>query len=107
MRRRLISRTASLVASLLLGLPIRDYTGGFKCFRRSTLESIDFARIRSRGFASSYEINYFCHRSGKTFREVPIRFIDRRAGKSKLSWRIIAEALFATVRLRISGLSRS
>ena len=107
LRRRLISRTASLVARLLLGLPIRDCTGGFKCFRRSTLQSIDFAVIRSRGFASSYEINYICHRSGKRLREVPIRFIDRRAGESKLSWRIVVEALFAIIRLRISGPSRA
>jgi len=102
-RRRLISRAASFVVRVLLGLRIRDCTGGFKCFRRSTLESLDFARIRSKGFASSYEINYFCHRSGKTLREVPIKFINRRAGESKLSWRIIVEALIAVVRLRVSG----
>jgi dolichol-phosphate mannosyltransferase len=106
LRRRLISRTASLIARLLLGLPIRDFTGGFKCFRRSTLESINFADIRSRGFASSYEMNYLCHRSGRALREIPIRFIDRRAGKSKLTLRIIVEALIAIVRLRISGPSR-
>ena len=102
-RRRLISRAASFVVRVLLGLRIRDCTGGFKCFRRSTLESLDFARIRSKGFASSYEINYFCHRSGKTLREVPIKFINRRAGESRLSWRIIVEALIAVVRLRVSG----
>ncbi len=103
LRRRLISRTASLVARLLLGLPIHDCTGGFKCFRRSTLESVNFADIRSRGFASSYEMNYLCHRSGKTLREIPIRFVNRQAGKSKLSLGIIVEALAAVVRLRISG----
>jgi dolichol-phosphate mannosyltransferase len=104
--RRLISGTANAVTGLLLGLPIRDCTAGFKCFRRSTLQSIDFAMIKSRGFASGYEINYLCHRSGKRLREVPIRFIDRRAGKSKLSWKIILEALVAIVRLRISGAQR-
>jgi dolichol-phosphate mannosyltransferase len=103
LRRRLVSRTGSLVARLLLGLPIRDCTGGFKCFRRSTLESISFGDIRSRGFASSYEMNYFCHRSGKALREIPIRFVNRQAGKSKLSLRIIAEALIAITRLRIGG----
>lgn len=103
LRRRIISRTASLIARLLLGLPIHDCTGGFKCFRRSALESIDFAAIRSTGFASSYEMNYLCHRSGKTLREIPIRFVDRQAGKSKLSIRIIVEALVAVVRMRISG----
>lgn len=107
LRRRLISRTASLVVRLLLGLPIRDCTGGFKCFRRSTLASIDFREIRSRGFASSYEMNYFCHRSGKALREIPIRFVDRQAGKSKLSLRIIAEVIVAIARLRIKGTSVS
>lgn len=107
LRRRLISRTASLVVRLLLGLPIRDCTGGFKCFRRSTLESIDFREIRSRGFASSYEMNYFCHRSGKALREIPIRFVDRQAGESKLSLRIIAEVIIAIARLRIKGTSVS
>jgi dolichol-phosphate mannosyltransferase len=103
LRRRLVSKTASLLVRLLLGLPVRDCTGGFKCFRRSTLESINFADIRSQGFASSYEMNYLCHRSGKALREVPIRFVDRRAGKSKLSLRIIIEVLVAIARLRISG----
>jgi dolichol-phosphate mannosyltransferase len=106
LRRRFISRTASLIARLLLALPIHDCTGGFKCFRRSTLESINFADIRSRGFASSYEMNYLCHRSGRALREIPIRFVDRQAGKSKLSLRIIVEAAIAIVRLRISGPSK-
>jgi dolichol-phosphate mannosyltransferase len=103
LRRRLISRIASFVARLLLGLPIHDCTGGFKCFRRSALESIDFAAIRSSGFATSYEMNYFCHRSGKTVREIPITFINRQAGTSKLSMKIILEALVAIVRLRLGG----
>jgi dolichol-phosphate mannosyltransferase len=103
LRRRLISRTASLVSRLLLGLPIHDCTGGFKCFRRSALESIDFAAIRSSGFATSYEMNYFCHRSGKTLREIPITFANRQAGKSKLSMNIIFEALVAILRLRLGG----
>jgi len=102
-RRRLISRTANLVARLLLGLPIHDCTGGFKCFPRSTLESIDFRDIRSTGFASLYEVNYACHRSGKIFREVPINFVERRAGESKLSWKMMAEALLVMLRLRFSG----
>lgn len=103
LRRRIISRTASLVLRLLLGLPIHDCTGGFKCFRRSTLESIDFTDIKSSGFASSYEMTFFCHRSGKTLREIPIRFVNRQAGKSKLTLRIIVEVLVAIVRLRTSG----
>ena len=103
LRRRLISRAANLAARLLLALPICDCTGGFKCFRRSTLESMNFEDIRSKGFASLYEVNYTCHRSGKAFREVPINFVDRRVGESKLTWRMIAEALAVMLRLRLSG----
>jgi dolichol-phosphate mannosyltransferase len=107
LRRKVISRTANLAARLLLSLPIRDCTGGFKCFPRATLESIDFASIRSKGFASLYEINYFCHRSGKTFREVPIIFVDRQAGESKLSWSMILEALWVILGLRARNGQRS
>ena len=103
LRRRLISRSANLLARLLLALPIRDCTGGFKCFPRATLESIDFAKVRSKGFASLYEINYFCHRSGKALYEVPINFVDRQAGESKLSWKMILEALKVMLRLRLRG----
>ena len=103
LRRRLISRAANLTARLLLALPIRDCTGGFKCFPRSTLESVNFEDIRSKGFASLYEVNYACHRSGKAFREVPITFVERRAGASKLSWKVIAEALIVLLRLRFKG----
>ncbi len=103
LRRRIVSRVANLVARLLLGLPIRDCTMGFKCFRRSTLESINFADVRSKGFCSGYEINYLCHRSGKVFREVPIGFVDRQAGKSKLKRRMILETLFVLLRLRLRG----
>jgi len=102
-RRRLISGTANAVARLLLGLPIRDCTGGFKCFRRSTLESVNFAHVRSRGFAFLFEFSYLCHRLGKVFREVPIKFVDRQAGESKLSLKIVLEALIMVLRLRLSG----
>ena len=102
LRRRIISRAANLVARVLLKLPLRDCTGGFKCFRRSTLESISFEDVRSKGFASLYEINYFCHQSGKVLSEVPIIFVDRQAGQSKLSYKVILEALGVMLRLRLS-----
>jgi len=102
-RRKLISRGGNMVAHILLALPIRDCTGGFKCFPRATLESLNFSEIRSRGFASLYEINYACHRSGKKFREVPITFVERRTGQSKMTWRMIAEALVVMLRLRLRG----
>ena len=100
--RRIISKTANLVARLVLGLPIYDCTCGFKCFRRATLESINFDDVRSNGFASIWEISYFCHRSGKVIREVPILLVDRRAGKSKLSWKMVVEAISVMLRLRLS-----
>ena len=103
LRRRIISRVANLVARVLLKLPLRDCTGGFKCFRRSTLESISFEDVRSKGFASLYEINYFCHQSGKALSEVPIIFVDRQAGQSKLSYKVMLEALKVMLRLRLSG----
>ncbi|SRR6266542_1581858 len=103
LHRRIISRTASRIARLLLGVPLDDFTGGFKCFPRATLESIDFTRVKSHGFASLYEINYQLYHSGKRFREVPILFIDRRAGQSKLSFKMILEAWSVMLRLRLTG----
>ncbi len=100
LKRRIISLTANMVARTLLLLPIRDCTGGFKCFKRATLESLNFADVRSKGFASLYEINYFCNRAGKVFREVPIKFVDRQAGQSKLTTRMIIEALKVMISLR-------
>jgi len=100
--RRIISRTANMAARLLLSLEIRDCTSGFKCFRRSALESMNFAKIRSKGFGSLFEINYFCHRSRMQLREVPIQFTDRLVGKSKLSWKMVVETAILIVRLRLS-----
>ena len=102
LHRRLISRTASRVARILLGVPLADFTGGFKCFPRSTLESLDFGLVKSHGFASLYEINYQLYCSGKRFIEVPILFIDRRAGQSKLSFKMILEAWSVMFRLRLT-----
>ncbi len=103
LHRRVISRTASRIARLLLGVPLNDFTGGFKCFPRATLESINFADVKSHGFASLYEINYILHRSGKRFQEVPIVFVERRAGQSKLSFRMVLEAWSVMLRLRLTG----
>jgi len=104
--RRFISRASNRIIRLVLGLPMMDCTGGFKCFRRSALESINFQDARSNGFPFLFEINYLCHSSGKDCREVPIRFVDRRAGMSKLSWRMFIEALWLLVRLRLRGSRR-
>jgi dolichol-phosphate mannosyltransferase len=63
---------------------------------------VDLTLVRSKGFAFLFEFNYLCHRSGKVIREVPIKFVDRQAGQSKLSWKIVFEALITVLRLRLS-----
>jgi dolichol-phosphate mannosyltransferase len=99
--RQLISKGGSLYARLLLGLPIRDCTSGFKCFRRSALEAIDLGSIHSNGYAFQVEVNHACNRAGLRFAEVPIVFPDRARGKSKMSWHIVFEAASLVLWLRL------
>ncbi len=98
--RRLVSRGGSLYAALMLGLRIRDLTGGFKCFRREVLEAIDLSTVRSKGYAFQVELTYRAVRRGFRVVEVPIVFRDRVRGRSKMSWRIAAEAVVLVPRLR-------
>ncbi len=98
-RRALLSRLGCLYARLVLRLPIRDVTSGFKCFRREVLEAIDFDTIRSNGFAFQIEMNHAAKRLGFRLAEVPIVFEDRRYGYSKMDWRIIREGLVLVARL--------
>jgi dolichol-phosphate mannosyltransferase len=90
--RRAVSRGGSWYARRVLGLDVRDLTGGFKCFRREVLEAIDLPTVRSRGYAFQVELTYRAVRAGFRVVEVPIVFRDRRAGRSKMSWRIAGEA---------------
>jgi len=99
-RRRLLSRGANAYVRLLTGLPIHDATAGFKCFRRSALERIDVARTRADGFAFQVEVSLLAWREGLRIREMPIPFVDRRRGASKMSYRIIWEGLRAVWRIR-------
>jgi len=99
--RRLVSRGGSAYAQTILALRIRDLTGGFKCFRREVLEAIDLDRVRSQGYAFQVELTYRVVRSGFRVVEVPIVFRDRRAGLSKMSWRIAAEAMWLVPQLRL------
>ena len=92
-RRLLLSRGASLYVRLVTGLPVMDPTGGFKCFRRSVLETIDLDRIRSNGYAFQIEMTYKAWMKGFRIREIPITFTDRYAGQSKMSGGIVREAL--------------
>jgi len=98
--RRLISEGGSTYARWVLGLRVRDLTGGFKCFRREVLEAIHFDSVRSQGYAFQVELTYRAVRAGFRVVEVPIVFRDRRRGQSKMSWRIAAEAMFVVPLLR-------
>jgi dolichol-phosphate mannosyltransferase len=98
--RRVVSRAGSLYAATVLGLPLRDLTGGFKCFRREVLEAIDLPAVRSRGYAFQVELTYRAARAGFRVVELPITFRDRRLGRSKMSLRIAGEAAWLLPRLR-------
>jgi dolichol-phosphate mannosyltransferase len=98
--RRAISRGGSWYARRVLGLGVRDLTGGFKCFRREVLERIDLQTVRSHGYAFQVELTYRTVRAGFRVREIPIVFRDRRLGRSKMSWRIAGEAVLLLPRLR-------
>ena len=105
--RRAISAGGSLYARLLLGVPVRDLTGGFKCFRRAVLEAIDLDAIHSRGYAFQIETTYRALRRGFRVREVPIRFVDREVGGSKMSRSIVLEAIWKVPLLRLGALRGS
>jgi dolichol-phosphate mannosyltransferase len=103
--RRAISRGGSAYARLVLGVRVRDLTGGFKCFRREVLEAIDLDSIHSRGYAFQVEMTYRTIQRGFTVVEVPIVFRDRRAGTSKMDRTIVAEAAWRVPFLRFGGKS--
>ena len=98
--RRFVSEGGSTYARLVLGLRVKDLTGGFKCFRREVLEAIHFDRVRSQGYAFQVELTYRAVQAGFRVVEVPIVFRDREAGESKMSWRIAAEAFWLVPALR-------
>jgi dolichol-phosphate mannosyltransferase len=98
--RRFVSEGGSTYARLVLGLQVRDLTGGFKCFKREVLEAIHFDGVRSQGYAFQVELTYRAVRAGFRVVEVPIVFKDRELGQSKMSWRIAVEAMWLVPRLR-------
>jgi dolichol-phosphate mannosyltransferase len=98
--RRFVSEGGSTYARWVLGLRVRDLTGGFKCFRREVLEAIEFEGVRSQGYAFQVELTYRAVRAGFRVVEVPITFRDRQRGQSKMSWRIAAEAMWLVPLLR-------
>jgi dolichol-phosphate mannosyltransferase len=102
--RRLVSAGGSLYARLVLGVPVRDLTGGFKCYRRRVLEHIDLDAVRSRGYAFQIETTYRALRAGFRVVEVPITFVDREVGGSKMSRSIVLEAIWKVPALRLRAL---
>ena len=98
--RTFISRGGSLYSRLILGIPVQDLTSGFKCFSRRVLEHLDLETVHSNGYAFQVEMNYRCYRRGFRVREVPIVFVDRRVGKSKMGSHIVTEAMMVVLRLR-------
>jgi dolichol-phosphate mannosyltransferase len=103
--RRFVSAGGSLYARLVLGVPVHDLTSGFKCFRREVLEALDLDAIASRGYAFQIETTYRALRAGFRVVEVPIRFVDREHGGSKMSRSIFAEAVWKVPVLRLRALT--
>jgi len=99
--RRALSRGGCRYAQVVLGLDVRDLTGGFKCFRREVLEGIDLPSVRSQGYGFQVELTYRAVLRGFRVREVPIVFRDRRAGRSKMSWWIALEAAWRVPQIRV------
>ena len=98
--RLILSYGANIYARAVTGLPLFDATGGYKCFRREVLESIDLSRVRSNGYAFQIEMSFRAWRNGFQIREIPIVFHDRTEGESKMSGRIMREAIWMVWRLR-------
>jgi dolichol-phosphate mannosyltransferase len=103
--RRFVSAGGSWYARMLLGAPVHDLTGGFKCYRRRVLETIDLDAIESKGYAFQIETTYRALRAGFRVVEIPITFVDREAGGSKMSKAIVAEAIWKVPALRLAALA--
>ena len=99
--RRVLSRGGSAYARLLLGVPVRDLTGGFKCFHRRVLETIDLEDVHADGYGFQIELTYRAVQAGFTVAEVPITFRERRVGRSKMTARIALEAVWKVPALRL------
>lgn len=102
--RLLLSYGASLYTRVITGMPVKDPTGGFKCFRRQTLEALDLDRIRSGGYSFQIEVNFKVWRKGLAIREIPIIFVDRAEGRSKMSKAIVREAVWMVWKLKLRSL---
>ena len=99
--RLFLSYFANVFARIVTGVPVMDLTAGFKCFRKEVINSLNLDSIRSDGYGFQIEVNYWVHRKGYTIKEIPVIFVDRRSGESKMSKRIIWEAFWLVLRLRL------
>jgi dolichol-phosphate mannosyltransferase len=106
-KRLLLSYLASIYTRMVTGIPVFDTTGGFKCFTRKSLETLNLDSIISKGYIFQLELNYKVWLSGLKVKEVPIIFYERRDGESKMAGGIIFEALFAVLRLRFKAITGS
>ncbi len=106
LRRLMLSYFASVYTRFITGLQLKDCTSGFKCFRRSVLEAIDLGTVTSDGYSFQIEMNYRCKEKGFHIVEVPIIFIDRHAGTSKMSRKIVREAVFMVWKLKLGTVMR-
>lgn len=104
MKRLLLSFFANKYTKYVTGLPLADSTGGFKCFRRKVLESIDLHRIKSNGYSFQIEMNYKAWKAGFRIKEIPIIFVDRTMGHSKMSKKIVREAILMVWKLRLRSI---
>src|SRR5258706_7198762 len=102
--RHVLSKGGSLYSRTILGLPVRDLTSGYKAFTRRALEAIDLDGVQSNGYSFQIELTYRAVRRGMRVAEVPIVFVDRRAGQSKMSRKIFAEAIGMVWKLRLDAL---
>ncbi len=104
LRRLILSYMANLYARMITGLPIKDATAGYKCFDRSVLESIPFEKIKSEGYSFQIEINFFAWVKKFKIKELPVIFFDRTVGESKMSRKIIIEAVWMVPKLKLKKL---
>jgi len=104
LRRLILSYGANVYTRIITGLPLKDSTGGYKCFRREVLEKLDLDKINSGGYSFQIEVNYKIWKKGFRIKEIPIVFVDRTEGKSKMSKKIIREAIWMVWKLRLMSL---
>lgn len=105
MARLLLSYFANIYARVITGLNVYDATGGFKCFRRKVLEAIDLNAVHSNGYSFQIEMNLRAQRKGFQIKEIPIIFVDRTDGESKMSGKIVREAIWMVWRLRLKAMA--